>query len=94
MVDKRQRAYDATVIGRFWHESKMWVHLCILAIGAALAWQTFAQDIETNTVNIRENSDSIKILTQAMAQQAIISGRIEQKVDYIREDVSVMKRKQ
>lgn len=89
---KRNRHYDSSLIGRFWHESKLWIHLIILAISAAVAWQVLAGDVANAAKKNIDQDARIERLEQIAQAQNTISARIEQKVDYIREDMQQIKR--
>src|SRR5690349_5629622 len=95
----RNRQYEKTIIGRIWHESKLWIHLIIVAASAATAWQVLAGDVARGSEkNIEQDSRFEKIervlsnQSEINTQQMAVTARIEQKVDYIREDVQQIKR--
>ena len=93
MTDRpKNRHYEKTLIGRFWHESKLWIHLMILVTSAAVAWQVLAGDVARGIEKDREHDSRIEKLEEIAQAQNTISARIEQKVDYIREDVQQIKR--
>lgn len=90
----RNRHYDQTVIGRIWHESKLWIHLMILVTSAAVAWQVLAGDVAAAARKNIEQDAKLEKLENIAQVQTITSARIEEKVDYIREDVQQIKREQ
>lgn len=96
MADDRpkQRRGDRSTIARIWHESSPWVHIITLAFMIGIAYQATAGSVGQNTKNIEDNTARIKKVEEAMAAQVAISARIEQKVDYIREDVKDIKKEQ
>ena len=92
MAEQRNRHYDKSMIGRFWHEAKLWIHLMILVISATVAWQVLAGDVAKSAEKNEQQDQRLEKLEQIAQQQTTISARIEQKVDYIREDVQQIKR--
>lgn len=92
LLMNRNRHYDKNLLGRFWHESKLWIHLLIMACAAVTAWQVMAGDVQYNKSKNIDQDLRIEKLEEIASAQMAISARIEQKVDYIRDDVQQIKR--
>jgi len=90
---QKNRSYDKNIVTKLWHESKVWVHLLILLTAAATAWQVLAGDVAAAARKNDQQDIQIEKISEAIATQAVISSRIEQKVDYIREDVKDIKKR-
>lgn len=80
-----------STVGQIFQESKVWISIvCAVAVGS-MAWQVMADDVDSNTKKNAEQDTYLNKLNEAIAKQNAISARIEQKVDYIREDVKERK---
>lgn len=98
MSQLHRREQDRTKLGRWYSRRIPQVHLAeiitlgVLLFGAIGAWVTQAQTVN----NLKEKTEiqeaHLDKLDQAIAAQAAIAARIEQKVDYVREDTKAMRR--
>ena len=91
-MNERNRHYDKSILGRFWHESKLWIHLIILAISASVAWQVLAGDIAKSAEKNMEQDRNLEKLNNIVMEQAVLNGRIDENLKAIKENIQEIKR--
>jgi hypothetical protein len=95
-MNERNRHYDKSLIGRFWHESKFIVHVIILvasvSASAGIAWQVFAGDVEKIKEQSEEHGKNLEKLNNIVIEQAVLNGRIDENLKAIKENIQEIKR--
>lgn len=91
-MNERNRHYDKSIIGKFWHESKLWIHLLILVAAATTAWQVLAGDVADMKKQTAEHGKNLEKLNSIVVEQAVLNGRIDENLKTIKENIQEIKR--
>lgn len=100
MPEHNRRKSEQTRLGRWYSRRMPEVHIAELItlggllMGALAAYVTLSNTVDAHTGKNREFEAHFEKLDEAIAVQTTSSARIEQKVDYIRQDVQAMRRGQ
>lgn len=73
---------------KFWKEASPLIKALIVIIPAAIAYGALTATVNATSVRIDKLENKQDALTSAIAVQNATAARIEQKVDYIREDLN------
>lgn len=98
MSEQHRREGEKTKLGRWYSRRRPELHLAelltlgMILVGAIGTWATQAQTVENLKQKDAAQDAHIEKLDQAIAAQTAIAARIEQKVDYVRDDVKAMRR--
>lgn len=93
-----KRASDRTAIGRWYQRRVPEVHvaelitLATMFVAAITAWVTLSMKVEAHQVIVTDHESYMRELNKIIASQSVAISRIEQKVDYIREDVRAVRK--
>ena len=94
-----RREYEKTKLGRWYYQRRPEVHLAeiitivMLLFGAAGTWVTQSNAVETNRKTNEIQDAHLEKIDTILSEQKAISARIEQKIDYVREDMKAVVRK-